>query len=277
VLNAAPGNSLSIVTCASVRPHEIADSAREERIERRLRHDGQLRDPLMVGAVPGLEGYVLLDGTNRLRALNNLALPLVLVQVLDYADPHAVHLRTWCHAASLPIEDLLAVARTLPGIEVVPLAPLGAPDALAESTTLALLLQGNRRFALVRADTAVPRPRQLRLLVDSYEHMMSREDCDPEAVEEHAIRLASAREDPATLVAFPAFTRSQVVDMAMNARTIPAGITRHVIHSGRILRVNVPLDLLAGDDLAAANQRLRAHLQTLQPRMYREPTILYDS
>ena len=66
---------LRIVEAASIRPHEIADPGRERRIEQRLRSDRLLRDPLVVGEVPDVDGYVLLDGTNRKRALAALELP----------------------------------------------------------------------------------------------------------------------------------------------------------------------------------------------------------
>jgi hypothetical protein len=35
--------------------------------------------------------------------------------------------------------------------------------------------------------------------------------------------------------------------------------------------------MLRGDDLEAANRALDAHVRTLHPRTYREPTVLYDS
>jgi hypothetical protein len=66
--------------------------------------------------------------------------------------------------------------------------------------------------------------------------------------------------------------------MAMRGALIPAGITRHVIMGGRALRVNVPLEMLRGSEsLEEARQALKRHLASLQPRLYREPTILYDS
>ncbi len=268
--------SVDIVPAGAVMPHEIADPGREHRIEARVRADGMLRDPLIVGAVPGLDGYVLLDGTNRLRALHNLGFPWVMAQILDYSDQHTIRLRTWCHAASVPIEELIAGAGAISGIEVEPLAPLGAPEALAETATLAVLLDHGQRFALRRGTEAPPRSQQLRRLVDLYELHMVRVDCDPEDIEERAKQL-SGNEDPMTLLAFPPFSRSQVVSMAMDGALIPAGITRHMLPAGRALRVNVPLEILGANTLETARIAFAEHLSTLQPRMYREPTMLFDS
>jgi hypothetical protein len=269
---------LRIVRSETVRPHEIADATREQRIEQRLSADGTLRDPVMVGTVSSVDGYVLLDGTNRQQALQHLGLPSILVQVLDYADHHVVQLQTWCHLARLPIGDLVQEARTIHGIDVEALSPLEAVDALHGSASLAVLLARGQRYALIRrANPTVSRAQQLRRLVDVYERGMVRVDCEPDAIEERAHALSDQGDCP-TLVAFPPFTRSQVVTMAMEGALIPAGITHHVVLGGRALRVNVPLSMLAGDDsLDDANATLKQHLATLQPRQYLEPTILFDS
>lgn len=271
------GARLRIVPTNRVLPHEIADPGREARIERRLQEDSLLRDPLMVGAVPDLDGYILLDGTNRQRALGTLGYPWVLVQILDYSDHQAIQLRTWCHAAHLALRDVLRNAETISGVQVEALPPLGAPDALAEASTLAVLLDRGERYVLRRSPAGMPRAAQLRQLVDIYEERLVREDCDPEDIEDHAKRLHDRTDHPAALLAFPPFSRSNVVAMAMRNEPIPAGITRHVVARGRALRVNLPLEVLSAATLNDANAALDAHLGHLQPRLYREPTILYDS
>lgn len=271
------GARLQIVPTSVVLPHEVADPGRERRIEQRLREDSLLRDPLMVGAVPDLEGYVLLDGTNRQRALKALDYPWVMVQILDYADQQAIRLRTWCHAAHMPLRDLLDDAKNIPGVESEVLSPLAAPDALAETSTLTVLLDKKEHYLVRRTSDAPPRAAQLRQLVDIYEERMVREDCDPEGTEEHAKRLHESAGHPVTLLAFPPFSRAQVVAMAMQDTPIPAGITRHIVVGGRVLRVNLPLDILSLKTPEEANAALAAHLHGLEPRLYREPTILFDS
>lgn len=276
-LHAPPSARLQLVPISLVLPHEIADPGREARIQSRLAAEGILRDPVMVGAVPDLEPFVLLDGTNRRIALQRLGCHLILAQVLNYADPAAVHLRTWCHSAHLPLNALLDGIHAIPGIEVSPLPPLGAQDALADRSTLAILLGHHRRYVLTRLAGPIPRPIQLRQLVDLYEERMTREDCAEDEVEDTAGHLPEVAAGEAVLVAFPRFSRAQVVQMALQDTPIPAGITRHMIASGRALRVNLPLDLLRSADAEAANDALAEYLATLHPRAYREPTILFDS
>lgn len=266
---------LRIVPSEDVHPHEIADPGREVRIEERLQQEGVLRDPVVVGAVHDVEGYVLLDGTNRQRALANLGYPWLMVQIVDYGDDHAVHLRTWCHAVQMPMSDILRQVEGLTGAEVVSLPPLSMVDALANSATVAVLADNHMQVALTRPlDSRDSRADILRRTVDIYEDKMVRVDCEPDDVESRAQSIGTH----STLVAYPRLTRSGVVTMAMRGMAIPAGITRHVILCGRALRINLPLDILSDAlDVDGANEALQAHLATLGPRLYREPTILYDS
>lgn len=267
---------LRVVPLASILPHEIADPAREARIERRIGVDGMLRDPLLVGSVADIAGYILLDGTNRRVALERLGLPLVLVQVIDYADPTAIELRTWCHSAPVTAADLATQAGHIPGLEVMPLSPLGAQDALMGSNAFAVILDSHQRFAVTAP--AATRPEwvaALRSFVDLYEHSMTRVDCDANAIEARARALPDGED--ASLIAFPPITRCQVVAKAIEGLRIPAGITRHMILGGRALRVNLPLDVLALHDITHANDALARHLAVLNPRIYQEPTVLFDS
>ncbi len=271
--------SLDLVPIDSIHPHELADSSRKDRIQARLEADGILRDPLMVGTVPHFEGYILLDGTNRLEALTSLGLAYGLVQTIDYSVTHGTTLRTWGHSTHVPFEELVEGASGIPGAAVHPVAELGAAEALAKPATLAVVLGGDRVVAVERvSDYPYSRPEQLRALVDLYETRMTRVDCDASNVEEVAQTVCAPSEGGGTLVAFPPITRSQVAAMSMRGLLIPAGITRHVILDGRALRVNVPLDMLADSrPLHEAREALRRHLASLHPRLYREPTILYDS
>lgn len=268
---------LRVVPAGDVRPHEVADPAREHRIERRLVEDDLLRDPLLVGAVPDIEGYVLLDGTNRKRALERLGLGGLLVQIVDYADPTAVQLRTWCHAAALSLDAVLEGVRAIPDTEIETLSPLAAPDALGDRDVIAVILD-RRRHVVLRRMRDTEKHAQLRRFVDIYEDVLTRVDCDPENVEETAARITGATGAAACLIAFPSFSRAQVVSLAIEGPLIPAGITRHVILRGRALRVNLPLDVLElPEGLEAANVALREHLAALTPRLYTDPTVLYDS
>jgi hypothetical protein len=140
-----------------------------------------------------------------------------------------------------------------------------------------VILDARRRYVVT---TAAVEPSQwieaLRTFVDLYEHSLTRVDCNHRAIEDQA-RAQAAGGEPVALIAFPPITRGQVVGMAMEDLRIPAGITRHIILGGRALRVNLPLDVLALTDLDRANEALAHHLAVLHPRVYQEPTVLFDS
>lgn len=271
------GVQLRVVPLESILPHEIADPGREARIERRITVEGVLRDPLLVGSVADVEGYILLDGTNRHEALQRLGMSLALVQVIDYADHTSVQLFTWCHAAPIGADDLARDAERIEGLRVTALPPLGAQDALSARDTLAVLLDRRRRFGVTAPGTdPVERLAALRPFVDLYEHHLTRVDCNLDIIEEEARSLESGGTGT-TLIAFPPITRGQVVAMAIEGIRIPAGITRHVILGGRALRVNLPLEVLAIPDEGRAKEALTQHIAGLHPRVYHEPTVLFDS
>lgn len=265
--------NLRIVRSEDVLPHEIADAIREARIEERLREDGLLRDPLIAGSLRD-GGYVLLDGTNRKRALASLGLPYLLVQLVNYADTGAVELRTWAHEVRLPIGKVLEHAAQIPDLSVSPLHSDGAKDALHEPQTIAVLQSKSETWWLLREDGETRRARQLRLLVDTYEPYMRRVEAAARRPEEQAAITAP----DTTLVEFPIFAREDVTRAAVERDLIPAGITRHILRAGRALRVNLPLEMLSRKyDAPGANENLGRHLGKLEPRLYQEPTVLYDS
>jgi hypothetical protein len=275
VLNVSlPTVRIEIVPAEDIKPHEVADPGRERRIEQRIRDDDVLRDPLIAGEVPDLDGYVLLDGTNRRQALEAVGLPWSMVQIIDYTDRSAVDLGTWCHSAHIDMSSLLERAKSIPDIVVERVAPLEVAEALAVPRTIALALDREQGYAFRRqAECADSRADTLRSLVDLYEESLTRVDCDPEEVGARSLQTHGSN----VLIAFPPFSRSQVVTMAARGLLVPAGITRHIILRGRALRVNVPLQVLRAPSLEEARARFRKHLDGLRPRVYGETTILYDS
>jgi L-serine kinase (ATP) / ParB family transcriptional regulator, heme-responsive regulator len=82
------------------------------------------------------------------------------------------------------------------------------------------------------------------------------------------------------LVEYPDFTVEQVLLAARSGRLLPAGVTRFLI-SGRVLRLELPLDMLSDPrDLSAKNRWLHDYLTDKQRhgkiRYYREPVYLLD-
>ncbi len=75
---------LRIVSVRDLLLHEDVDLERVARLLDRLSADGILRNPPIVASLPGSDRYLLLDGANRVSALENLDIPHLLVQVEPY-------------------------------------------------------------------------------------------------------------------------------------------------------------------------------------------------
>jgi hypothetical protein len=277
------GIVLRIVPMEQIYPHEVPDKARLERLRQHLYAEQRLRDPLIVGTLPEVDGYILLDGTNRRAALHDLGYERLLVQVVDYADRHCVQLRTWSHVVDVPISDLLSQVGAIAGVVLTPVAQQQVDEALESAGALAAFSYNGQSWLASHHDHRHSRAELLRRIVNCYEEHMSRESRDEESIAE---KLAELEQRGAgvdiTLVTFPRFSRTQIASLALRSTPIPAGITRHILRCGRALRVNLPLDLLrsescGGVSLEEAQARLLAHLAATTPRRYLEPTILFDS
>jgi len=97
---------------------------------------------------------------------------------------------------------------------------------------------------------------------------------------EHIRNLAHDDRRPTALIAFPRYTKEEVVSLTLADVKLPAGITRHLI-GGRALRINLGLELLRSDlSLKSKNTQLRDIIRQKildrKVRFYREPTFLFD-
>lgn len=272
------GVDLAILGLDQVRPHEIPDPGRVGRLGIRLVEDGTLRDPIMVARVEGVKGFVLLDGTNRRMALQNLNCRRVLAQIVDYEDRHCVNLLTWSHLVDMSIADVLQMIGLIQGIDIEPIGQDQTDKALGRAASVAAVHSGEHSWLVSRSGKR-SKPDLLLDLVEGYEECLQREARDEELISD---KLQEVRSRPgghdSVLVTFPRITRQQVVDLALSGTLIPAGITRHVIRCGRALRVDVPLEWLgSGMPMREAEIAFQNHLAKLRPRRYLEPTVLFDS
>jgi hypothetical protein len=272
---------LRFVPVGSLVPHEMEDLRRAKALARRLREEGELKNPPIVapiGADGGGERYVLLDGANRFSAVRTARFPHILVQVVRYEDPRVV-LSTWHHALDQePAEDLV---RELRGIEGLSLRsrPVGeARDALASREALAYIVCRNGEAVTLCGGLGLAeRMALLGSVVEIY-----RGRFPIHRVSSDSFAAASARlPEVSLLVVFPRFEKSEIVEVATQGSRFPAGITRHLI-PGRALRLHVPLDRLADavEPLEQKNRWLRdwigRRVATHHVRFYEESTILFD-
>lgn len=255
-----------------VVPHEATDPRRAETLAERLRDEAVVRNPTIVAAIG--DRYVVLDGATRSDALRRLNSPHAIVQDVGMGD--GLTLETWHHVVrQIPIDDLIGLVSDLEGIRVEETE--GSPQQrMIEYGGICALTAGDGRSFVVHAVEGRNRFEALAAMADAYvtSALVSR------TLERDPSRLRSWYPDMTALVEYPEFTVEQVLLAARSGTLLPAGVTRFVV-PGRVLHLDVPLEVLTGDrSLEEKNRWLHDHLTDKERsgkiRYYREPVYILD-
>lgn len=262
---------LKIVPSAALLLHEDCDPDRVERLTARLGAEGVLRNPPIAAALDR-GAYVVLDGANRVTALQRAGMPDQLVQVVDYDDPVLV-LEVWAH---LLADDGPLAAR----VTAAPAWQAASPDAmragLQDGTFACGIVTETAARGMRTSGGLAERVGALAGVVASYKGKAQIYRVQPAALDALAREFGQA----AALILFPRLLKPDIRAIARLPVKLPTGISRHIVPL-RALRVNVPLDLLrAAEPVAAKQARLddliRGRLLEHRLRHYPEPTVLYD-
>ncbi|MFN8496451.1 MAG: hypothetical protein U0641_01230 [Anaerolineae bacterium] len=265
---------LRIVPATALVLHEDADPRRVERLTRRMREDGIIKNPPIVTPLSDSR-YVVLDGANRVSGLWALGAPHAVVQVVTY---ERVELDTWYHLIThMDRDDLLDAIRRVPGVRLSATRRDTARRALDERAISAYVVcpDGDAYSIANGGDLAD----EARILVDISNIYRGAANIQRVRIDDMAA-LTHMYDDVAALLVYPPFTRSDILALAASEAKVPTGITRHVI-PGRALRLNLPLALLEGpgsteDKNAWLVQWERERLAAKAVRYYAESTYLFD-
>ena len=272
---------LRIVAIELLVEHEYNDVQRTAPLAQRLEADGLLKNPPVVTPMGGSDPRcVVLDGANRITALNYLHYPHILVQVVPYQEPY-VTLSTWHHVIEgMDPKSLTAELTGLEGVDMVLSDRMRARAGLARREYLLYVIRADGEVFAARPAKPMRelhlRNRLLNALVDTYK---DRGQLHRVMTEELA-EVKGLYPQAAGLVIFPQYDTSEVLELAQEGELLPAGLTRHLIQ-GRALRLNYPLsELKSADSLEQKNSRLRdwllQKLSTKEVRFYGETTYLFD-
>lgn len=264
---------LRFVDIEQVVPHEAVDAKRAGRLAERIKEEGVVRNPPLVARVD--DRFVVLDGATRSFALRQLGYPHIVVQ--DVAVDGELDLETWHHVVrSIPIDKLVSVLQGVPGLTLEETDPDHAANRVIEYGGLCSVLTVDGRGFVVHSQPGMNRFDAVAAFADAYigAATVSRN------LERNVRNLASWYPDMAALIEYPQFTVEQVVLAAGSGRLLPAGVTRFLI-PGRVLRLDIPLELLASDKtLDEKNRWLAEYLSEKERkgkiRYYREPVYLLD-
>ena len=263
---------LRIVPVSDLLLHEDVDLERVARLLDRLSADGILRNPPIVASLPGTDRFLLLDGANRVSALENLDIPHLLVQVEFLGDP-ALEVRHWNHVVrDIEARELVEYARGADGIELVENAPEGDPDYLGS------ILTADSEALHLRAPRSMKdRVRHLRAMVDVYYSREARMDrvnhSDIAALKEQHSHFGA-------VVVFPNFSKDVLRAVAEEGDRLPSGVTR-ILVPRRVLGFNMRLPLLKSNLPLEEKRRwltdqIQHKVSEHEVRYYQEPTFIFD-
>ena len=276
---AAQALPLEVVPLDQVVPHEETHGRRVSDLVDRLVKDGRLINPPIAARLG--DRYVILDGATRVTALRRLGYPHIILQVIEIHGP-GVQLHTWFHAVGGgSVTNLLELLRGVPGLRLAPLQHDGDGYVSFESGALGCLITADRREYLL--ETTPPETLDGADWMDVLNKMVRRygEWGNVDRTLNADIDLLAAQyQDLAGVFVFPQFSPGMILEMAIQGRTVPAGITRFII-PGRILRLNAPLAILANDEPLARKRQwldelIREKVADRQVRYYEEPVVLLD-
>ena len=263
---------LRIVPVSDLLLHEEVDLERVARLLDRLSADGILRNPPIVASLTGSDRFLLLDGANRVSALENLDIPHVLVQVESFEDP-ALEVRHWNHVVrDIEARELAEYARSADGIELVEDAPDGDPDYLGS------ILTGDSEALHLRAPGSMKdRVQHLRAMVDIYYSREARMD------RVNHSDIASLKEQHphfGAVVMFPNFSKDVLRAVAEAGDRLPSGVTR-ILVPRRVLGFNLRLPLLKSNLPLEEKRRwladqIQHKVSEHEVRYYQEQTFVFD-
>ena len=269
---------LRIVPVTRLVLHEESDPARVARIQERLKEEKILGNPPIVGQVPGSKRLIVLDGANRVSAIDGMRIGCVMVQVVPYDDP-AVRLTRWHHLLlGYDTADLANAIGKIPRARPAWVRQKDGQKALAHHRLACLVLQRNENDALaVSAEPGSEVP-VMRGVTDLYKRKTQIYRIADEQID---LLAARTNANVTAVVLFPWFRKSDIVRSALEqGEKLPPGITKHFIPN-RALKVNLPLSVLrGGDDLKAKNRKLEEWIakksREKRIRAYPEPTVIFD-
>lgn len=267
---------LSIVPISNIVFHEEPDLERSAKLIESIRKENRLKNPPVVATHAGNNNYILLDGANRLTALQELHIPDVLVQHIDLFDPGLIFLH-WHHAVEkFTREAFLEKIHSLPDITITK-SPTNQLINNENGDLLCQIQFADQSVYSVHAHTELfQRVKDLRNITDIYKGFQYMDRVSYTNLE----HLKANYPRFCALIVFRKLEKDELVQVTNQGMRIPSGITR-IIMPKRALRINVPLDILRFDvSIDQKNywlqNRINEQIRDKSIRFYHEPTFLFD-
>ncbi len=264
---------LQVIALDDLVYHEETDRSRYAGIVEDLRVGGRLKNPPIVARSRRFEQYILLDGANRIAALNEWGFKHVVVQVIGLDDP-LLQLHTWHHA--IEQMDRSKIESTLEKMNNVTIAETEPGAELSNDSVCRVTFADNHALQVTQADGLDGRIGVLRDITGLY----LKSPYFDRVSYTNIGHLKSNYPDFQALIEFRRFTKDELVQMVEQGLSLPTGVTR-VFLPKRALGLNISLDFLRmNENLEQKNKRLRSmirgRIREKSIRFYREPTFVFN-
>jgi len=259
---------VTILSTNSLKLHESVVEDHVDELLEAIKHDGWIRDPVVVDR----ETKVVLDGMHRVTASRRLGLRSIPVCLIDYRAP-AVKVGGWLRVFDTVGVEPLRSAFDARGLSFTPIERASRdwpslPLLHGPETSVELGTDGESpKRVLDRTMAAVDA-----LTADGFDSRLQRDS-------------TLDRSGTQVTLVLPTPDKPAVVEAARTGDRFPPNTTRHVIPA-RPMAVNAPLDLLEGDPDDGARHFVRGlrerSIDRLPPgsdysgRTYEEPLLVFD-
>ena len=255
--------------------HEHYDSKRAKRLSDNLQKADVLRSPPIV--TEWQDKYVILDGATRVRALNILNCPHIVVQLVKQ-ESQDTNLSTWNHIVqTVDLGDLFDAIKSIPGDNIKISSVSDIDPSPSSSGTLFTIVARDKQIYMVQGsqDNSL-KHLELSNAVNAYTRLTNvirTLDSDVEIIQ-NKVQSFSA------LIKFTAFTMQEILDSAISHNLLPAGVTRFLI-ANRIIGINMPLNILFSNKSLSQknewlNEIIKKKLHQNKVRHYTEPVIVVE-
>lgn len=268
---------LRILPIEKIILHEDHDNQRTLPLVEKLRAQGIIRNPPIVMPLnDGSERYMVLDGANRVTALQELEFPHIVAQVVEPHDRY-VNLQTWNHVTwGMKTKSLLAALKKIKGLDLVKINPRKSLEA-PKYKPVQIRLPDGALYWLREAPSALDAHiHTLNQIVDTYKKKASLDRTSQTLIEP----FTKIYPNLTALIIFPGFKIKTVLKLASQNITLPTGITRFTV-SPRALHLNYPLHELSSGKTLDYKQHyldswIEERVKKKGARYYAESTFLFD-
>ena len=267
---------LKIMPIDNITFHEEPDGERSSALSMFIQKEGKLKNPPVVAYYDHGEHTILLDGANRITALQGLNIKDVLVQRVDLFDPGLLFLH-WHHAVEKFTQDeFLQKLYKIDGIEIEKKQEK-VIDWQDEPHQLTQIQFHDKSIYKITADGDIYNKVDiLNEITNIYKGSAYMDRVSYTSLEHLKLHYPEF----CALICFKKFSKEELIQVIEYGKKLPSGITR-IILPKRALRLNVPLDILRFESQVEEKNhwlqdRIKLQVKDKSIRFYHEPTFLFD-